>query len=188
MWICPVGENVHWCTLYRKHYGDSSKNWNRPTIWSRSSTSGYLYKENKNTDSKKCMHPHVHCSATYNSHNMKTTWCPLTDKCLKIKSLSCNLDFNEISVGCHNENSLCLTIDIYFLTVLALEVWDRHTSMIGFWWDLSSRLVDSYVFCCVLTWCLLCKSSSRARGRWMGSWVWVSLLIKTLISSDRTHT
>ena len=44
---------------------------NRTTIWSSSSTSGYLSKENKNTNSKKYLHPHVH-SNIYHSQDMET--------------------------------------------------------------------------------------------------------------------
>ena len=38
-----------------------------------SSTSGYLSKENKNTNLKSYMHPYVHCSIIYNNQDMEAT-------------------------------------------------------------------------------------------------------------------
>ena len=46
---------------------------NRTTIWSTISTFGYLSKENENTNLKRYLHPHVHCSMIYNSQAMETT-------------------------------------------------------------------------------------------------------------------
>ena len=46
---------------------------NRTTMRSSNSTSGYLAKENKNTNSKRHMHPHVHCSIIYCNQDMETT-------------------------------------------------------------------------------------------------------------------
>ena len=34
--------------------------------------SGYLSKEYKSTNSKKCVHPYVHCSIIYNSQDVET--------------------------------------------------------------------------------------------------------------------
>ena len=51
----------------------SQKIKNRTTIWSSNSTSAYLSKGNKNTNWKRCLHPHVHCSIIYNSQNIETT-------------------------------------------------------------------------------------------------------------------
>ena len=45
---------------------------NQTTLWSSNPTSGYLSEENKNTNSKRYLHPHVHCSNIYNSQNMET--------------------------------------------------------------------------------------------------------------------
>ena len=42
-------------------------------IWSKYSTSWHLSKENKNTDSKRLMQPHVHDSTVYTSQDMETT-------------------------------------------------------------------------------------------------------------------
>ena len=45
------GGTVNWCSHYGKQYVGSSKIKKRTTIWSNSSTSGYLSKENKNPNS-----------------------------------------------------------------------------------------------------------------------------------------
>ena len=37
------------------------------------SISGYLVKKTKTTNLKRHMHPHVHCSSTYNSQDMEAT-------------------------------------------------------------------------------------------------------------------
>ena len=65
--LCTVGGNVNWCSHYEKQYGVSSIK-SRTTIWSISSTCGYLSEGNKNTNSKRYMCPHVH-----NSQDIKTT-------------------------------------------------------------------------------------------------------------------
>ena len=46
---------------------------NRTNIWSSNSISGYLPEENENTTAKRYLHPFVHWSIIYNSHNMETT-------------------------------------------------------------------------------------------------------------------
>lgn len=46
---------------------------NRATMWSSNSTSGYLEKENENTNSYRYIEPHIHWSIIYNSQGMKTT-------------------------------------------------------------------------------------------------------------------
>ena len=46
---------------------------NRTTIWSSNSTSGYFSEENKNTNSKRYVHPYIHCSIIYNSQGMEAT-------------------------------------------------------------------------------------------------------------------
>ena len=56
---------------------------NSTTIWSSSSTSRYLFEENENTNSKRYMHPHVHCSIIYNSQDMKQPKCPSRDEWIK---------------------------------------------------------------------------------------------------------
>ena len=53
--------------------GVTKKIKSRTTIWSNNSTSGYLSKENKNTNLKRYMHPSVHCSIIYNSQDMEAT-------------------------------------------------------------------------------------------------------------------
>ena len=46
---------------------------NRTTVRSGNSTPGYLSEENENTNSKRYMHPCVHCSIIYNSQDMDAT-------------------------------------------------------------------------------------------------------------------
>ena len=59
-----------WKTIPRKV---PQKIKNRTVMEASSSTSGYLYKENENTNSNGYMHPYVHCSIIYNSQDMETT-------------------------------------------------------------------------------------------------------------------
>ena len=47
---------------------------NRTTIQLSNSTSGYFSEENKNTNSKRYMHPRVHCSIISNSQDMEATY------------------------------------------------------------------------------------------------------------------
>ena len=42
-------------------------------MWSSNFISGYLSEENKNTNLKRYMHPHVHGNFTYNSQDVETT-------------------------------------------------------------------------------------------------------------------
>jgi len=46
---------------------------NKTTVWSSNSSPRYISQENKNTNSKRYMHHHVHCSITYNSLDTETT-------------------------------------------------------------------------------------------------------------------
>ena len=50
---------------------------NRTNIQSSNSTSGYLFKENKNTNLKRYMHSYVYCSIIYNSQDMEATQVPI---------------------------------------------------------------------------------------------------------------
>ena len=43
---------------------------NRTTIWYSDSTSEYLFKEDKNTNLKRCMYHYVHCSITDSSQDV----------------------------------------------------------------------------------------------------------------------
>ena len=45
---------------------------NRTTIRSSYSTLGYTPRKEKNSNSKKCMHPNIHSSTIYNSQDMET--------------------------------------------------------------------------------------------------------------------
>ena len=49
-----------WCSHCGTQHGDSSENKNRASIKPSNSTSQYLYKENKNSNSNRYMHPSVH--------------------------------------------------------------------------------------------------------------------------------
>ena len=46
---------------------------NKTAIWSSNSISGYLPEENEITNSKRHMHPNVHCSIIYNSQDVEIT-------------------------------------------------------------------------------------------------------------------
>lgn len=46
---------------------------NRTTMWSRNPTTGYLPKENENTDSKRYLHAHVYWRIIYNHQDRETT-------------------------------------------------------------------------------------------------------------------
>ena len=70
------GGNVICCSHYGKQYG-GSLNWKIVTIWSSNSTPGHISKENKNTNSKRYMHPNVHSSTIYNSQDMEATQVPV---------------------------------------------------------------------------------------------------------------
>ena len=50
---------------------------NRATLKSSNSTSGYLPEENKSTNSKRYMHPYLHCSIIYNSQDIEKTQVPI---------------------------------------------------------------------------------------------------------------
>ena len=56
--LCTVGGNVILCSHFGKQYGGSSKTKTMTTMWSNNSASGYLYKENKNTNLEGYMHPY----------------------------------------------------------------------------------------------------------------------------------
>jgi len=46
---------------------------NRTTIVSSNPTSGYLFEGNKNTNSKRYLHPYIHCSIAENSQDIERT-------------------------------------------------------------------------------------------------------------------
>ena len=52
---------------------------NGNTTWFSNSTTGYLFEENKNTNSKRYMHPFVHCSIMYDSQYVEAIY-QWTDK------------------------------------------------------------------------------------------------------------
>ena len=76
-WGCEEkGTFVHcWEPLYTvensMQVSQSTKN--RTTIWPSYSTPGYIFKRNKNTNSKRYMHPNVHSSIIYNCQDVEAT-------------------------------------------------------------------------------------------------------------------
>ena len=54
---------------------------NRTTIWPSNPTTGHTPRENHN--SKRHMHPNVHCSTIYNSQAWMQPKCPLTEEWMK---------------------------------------------------------------------------------------------------------
>ena len=63
--------NVNWYSHFGKQYSSSSKIKNKTS----NSTPGYIFEENKNTNSKRCKHPpSVHSSIVYSSQDMEATW------------------------------------------------------------------------------------------------------------------
>ena len=66
-----VGGNVNWYSHYIEQYDSSLKTNNKTTIWPSNPTTGHIPREEHN--SKRHMHPNVHCSTIYNSHVMEAT-------------------------------------------------------------------------------------------------------------------
>ena len=56
---------------YGEQYGGSLKT--RVTIWSSNPTPGHISGKDKNHNSKRHMHPNIHCSTIYSSQDMETT-------------------------------------------------------------------------------------------------------------------
>ena len=65
-WECKLIQPL-WRTVWRF----LKKTKNRITIWPRNPTTGHIPRENHN--SKRHMHPNVHCSTIYNSQLMEAT-------------------------------------------------------------------------------------------------------------------
>ena len=61
--LYTAGGNVNWRSPYGKQYHIAQNIKNRTTIQSSNSTSGYLYEENKNTNSKGYMHTYMFTAA-----------------------------------------------------------------------------------------------------------------------------
>ena len=61
----------------------SQKIKNRTTICFSNPASWYLAKGNGNTNSKRYMHPNVHCNTTYNTQDMEALKSPSVDKWMK---------------------------------------------------------------------------------------------------------
>ena len=63
---------------------------NGNTTWFSNSTTGYLFEENKITNSKRYMHPFVHCSIIYDSQYVGAI-CQRMDKDLISVKFSCSV-------------------------------------------------------------------------------------------------
>ena len=69
--LYTVGGNVNWYSHYENNMEVSQKIKNRTRIWPSNPTTGHIPWENHN--SKRHMHPNVHCSTIYNSQDMEAT-------------------------------------------------------------------------------------------------------------------
>ena len=58
-----VGGNINWCSYPGRQKRDSQKTKTRTTTWTSNSTPGHMSREHHN--SKRQMHPSVHCSKTW---------------------------------------------------------------------------------------------------------------------------
>ena len=67
------------------------KSKNRTTTWSSNSIPGYLSKENKKTNSKRYIHPYVHCSIIHNSQNCQQPKCLSMDEWIKMRCIYIDL-------------------------------------------------------------------------------------------------
>ena len=67
---CTVGGDVNWYNHYGEQYGGSLKIKNRTTIYSRKPTPYISLQKDKNSKSKRHMHPNVQSSTIYNSQGM----------------------------------------------------------------------------------------------------------------------
>ena len=80
---------------------------NRTIIWSSNPTPGHIFRENHN--SKRYMHPNVHCSTIYNSQDMEATEeCPSTEEWIK-KTL--HIYTMEYSHKSEWNNAICSNMD-----------------------------------------------------------------------------
>ena len=75
-----VGWNVNWYSHCGEQYGCSLKTKNRITIWPNNPTPGHMPRENHN--SKRYIHPRIHCSTVYNSQD-KQPKCPSAAEWIK---------------------------------------------------------------------------------------------------------
>ena len=71
--LYPGGANITWCSHYGEQYRDSPKTKESTTIQSGNHTSGYLSKENENTNWKRYIYPYVHSSIIYSNQDMEAT-------------------------------------------------------------------------------------------------------------------
>ena len=60
------------------------ENKNRTTLWSSNSTSGNISKENKTTNLKNYLHPHVHSGIIYDSQDREATQALTDDEWIKM--------------------------------------------------------------------------------------------------------
>ena len=71
-WECKLVQPL-WKTIWRFHkkLKTEKKIKNRTTIWSSNSTTGYLLKENENSNLKRCRLLYVYCRIIYNTQIME---------------------------------------------------------------------------------------------------------------------
>ena len=62
-----VGRNVNWSCYYGEKYGCFLKTKNRVIIGSKNSTPWHIFGNDENSNSKRYLHPNVHCSTIYNA-------------------------------------------------------------------------------------------------------------------------
>lgn len=74
-----VGIYINWCKYYEKQYGDSTKS---GVLYDPSVLPLGMYPEETKIQTRH-MQPRVHCSSTYNSQNVETTQCSVTEERMK---------------------------------------------------------------------------------------------------------
>ena len=65
------------------------------------STSGYLFRENKNTNSKPYMYPYINCSIIIIAKTWKQFYCTLMDEWIKKVQYMCVCIYIERRKSCH---------------------------------------------------------------------------------------
>ena len=108
--LCTFGGNVNWYSHCGKQYGVPQKLKNRATLWSSNSTTGYLPKEYKNTNSKGYTRTPVYSSIIYNSQDMEAAQVSI-DKWMNIKDVV--YKYNGILLSHKKEWNLAICNDMH---------------------------------------------------------------------------
>ena len=100
---------------------------NKTAIWSSNVISGYLSKENENTNLKRYIHTNVHWNIIYDSQDVKAN-CLLTDKCIKKmwRYIYIHTHTNSISLYTHVYNKILLSHQKWTLTICDKEDGSRR--------------------------------------------------------------